>query len=604
MTNSELKTSPAAIVALEGQPEKLRACLHALVSWVSPIIVIHPENSKKAKQIAKEFGASTITCSELGTHAKWESGLRQINKRWAILLRSSEVITGQLRKSSLEQIKKNVTNPCQYPLPLTTVFLKKRLKYTLDWQDAYLSCLVHISENTNTISQLQKKYVRFDGELIRYSEDTLYDCMNSIHAKAEERANQLAQNIPPSSCGSLFTRGIISSIKSFGVAYFSRKGFKEGFEGSAFAACDALAELMSYLRYYELYIRGGKNLCNNLTSLRKILVIKLRDIGDNILLTPLLRNLKQHLPQTSISVLTWSYSKPVFEKSPHIHQLFDIPKNPSPNEISIMIDRLNSINFDLVISTHSGRLPSELLSKIKTKDRINNHYRGRNKRYSILTSESDYFRSAIERDLDCMRSFGLEPIDIKTEIFLTSGETEWARRELQNNGFDPEKKLILIHPTAGSTVKEWPIERFGTLLKKLSETENIQPLVLCTDAEFARIQQLLKYAPNVKIFHQLSLRQMMAIIKECDLVIDNDSSPSHVATAFGIPTIVLFGQGIREIFRPYHPENDLHYVFYNDVDCRDCELVHCDDRICLEFSPNDVFAKALEMIFGSSKHSA
>ena len=89
---------------------------------------------------------------------------------------------------------------------------------------------------------------------------------------------------------------------------------------------------------------------------------------------------------------------------------------------------------------------------------------------------------------------------------------------------------------------------------------------------------------------------MIAIIHECDLVIDNDSSPSHVATAFRIPTIVLFSQAIREIFRPYHQEKDKHFVFYNAVDCRECELTYCDDRICLDFSPDEVYSQALKML--------
>jgi ADP-heptose:LPS heptosyltransferase len=102
--------------------------------------------------------------------------------------------------------------------------------------------------------------------------------------------------------------------------------------------------------------------------------------------------------------------------------------------------------------------------------------------------------------------------------------------------------------------------------------------------------------PDLVIFHQITVRQMMAIIHECDLVIDNDSSPSHIATALGIPTIVLFSQAIREIFRPYGEKKDHHFVFYNDVHCRECELTTCDNRICLEFSPDEVYTQALKML--------
>ena len=132
--------------------------------------------------------------------------------------------------------------------------------------------------------------------------------------------------------------------------------------------------------------------------------------------------------------------------------------------------------------------------------------------------------------------------------------------------------------------------------QNLNEKEEIQPIIICTNVEYSKVKSLLDDIPDLVIFHQTTVRQMMAIVHECDLVIDNDSSPSHVATAFGIPAIVLFSQAIREIFRPYHPEKDKHLVFYNDVDCRECELTHCDDRICLEFSPDKVYAQALKML--------
>ena len=385
-------------------------------------------------------------------------------------------------------------------------------------------------------------------------------------------------------------------MKRFSEAYFFRKGFKEGFEGIVFSVCDAHAEILGYLRYYELYIREGKVLRDNLPSIKNILVIKLRDIGDNILCTPLIHNLKQALPNASVSVLTWSYSKPVFEQNPHIDRLFDLPKDPSSTDIDKLCDELSAMNFDLAMNTHSGGVSSNLLSRITTKHRINNYYRGRNKSFNLIIPESDYYRSSIERDLDCMRSLGLESGSTKTEIFLTDDELRWAREELKDKGLNPPNKTVLIHPTAAVPIREWPLEKFSQLAQRLNQQENIQPIVICTDSEYPKIRTLLDDIPGLVILHQMTVRQMMAIIHECDLVIDNDSSPSHVATAFGIPAIVLFSQAIREIFRPYHPVNDQHFVFYNDVDCRECELTHCDDRICLDFSPDEVCTQALKML--------
>ena len=596
MSHSESKNSPAAVISFEGQPEELRACLHALTGWVSPVIVVHSESDESVKQIAEEFKASTFVCPDPDINSRWGSGLNLINNRWALLIRSNEVVTGQLRKTVMEKSNSTGDTPCQFPLPLTTVFLKKRLKYSLDWHDSQPSCLVYLSQNSNDHGTLPKKYAPFDGELIRYGENTLSDCENTVIRKADERAARLAQNKPTFSFRSLFIRAVISSMKIFGGACFSRKGFKEGFEGIVFAVCDAHAELLGYLRYYELYVREGKLLRDNLPSLKNILVIKLRDIGDNILCTPLIHNLKQHLPDASISVLTWSYSKPVFEQNPHIDRLFDLPKDPSSTDINKLCKEFSSMNFDLVMNTHSGGLSSNLLSRITSKYRINNYYRGRNKSYNLITQESDFYRSSIERDIDCMRSLGLEPSNIKTELFLSDEELRWAKEEFKAKGLNPAKKTVLIHPTAAVPIREWPLEKFSELTLKLSQQENIQPIIICTDPEYVKIKTLLDDIPGLAIFHQMTVRQMIAVIHESDLVIDNDSSPSHVATAFGIPAIVLFSQAVREIFRPYHPVKDQHFVFYNDVDCRECELTHCDDRICLDFSPDEVYTQALKML--------
>ena len=595
MNTSTKKNNITAVVSFEGSLEKLQSCLQALNTWIPQIIVVLPEGKEIGKQIVDKFNVSVCSQKPSTTSTRWESGLNQTNTPWALLIRSNEIVTGQLRKAITEKTQTNGEKARRYLLPLTMVFLKKRLKYLMDWKDSPPSHLIYNFKGINTVSQYEK-LVPLSGELIRYSEDTISECAHTITQKAEERAANLAQHTTSFSPLSLFLRGVISSTKVFFKTYIFKKSFKEGFEGITFAVCDAHAELLGYLRYYELYIRGGKLLYDNLSSLENILIIKLRDIGDNILCTPLIRNLKYHLPNTSISILTWSYSIPVFEKNPHIDHLFKLPKNPSSKDISKLQNELNSINFDLVMSTHSGGLPSKLLSKIKSSNKINNFYRGRNKLYTILTKESDYYRSSIERDLDCLRSLGLEPTNTHTEIFLTSHETTWARETMKAKGLDLTKKIILIHPTAGVTIREWPLEKFKQLIKSLNKKTHIQPIAICTELEYAKVKTLLNDIPDLVIFHKITVRQMMAIIHECDLVIDNDSSPSHVATAFGIPTIVLFSQAIRTIFRPYHQEKDRHFVFYSDVNCRECELTTCDDRICLDFSSDEVYAQALKML--------
>ncbi len=595
MNTSTKHNNLTAIVSFEGSLAKLYSCLQALDTWIMQIIVVLPEDREIEKKIASKFNVLLCYQKSSTTKAKWESGLNQTNTPWVLLIRSNEIVTGQLRQAITEKIKTSVGKTHKYLLPLTMVFLKKRLKYPLDWNNSQASHLAHTSKVINDVNQ-QGKHETLGGELVRYGGDTISECAHSVIQKAEERADSLAQHKTHFSTTSFLLRALISPIKVFIRIYILKKGFKEGFEGITFAICDAHAELLGYLRYHELYVRGGKLLYDNLPSLKSILIIKLRDIGDNILCTPLIRNLKQQLPNVSISVLTWSYSIPVFEKNPHIDNFFVLPKNPSSLNIRKLQNKLNTINFDLIMSTHSGGLASKILSKIKSPNKINNFYRGRNKIFTVLTNESDYYRSSIERDLDCIRSLGLKAKNTYTEIFLTSDEITWARKTMESKGIDFTKKITLIHPTAAVSIREWPLEKFKQLIRSLNNKTTIQPIVICTELEYSKVKVLLDDIPDLVVFNKITVRQMIAIIHECDLVIDNDSSPSHVATAFGVPTIVLFSQAIKKIFRPYHQEKDQHFIFYNDVDCRECELTECDDRICLDFPPDEVYDRAVKML--------
>ncbi|PIQ96947.1 MAG: hypothetical protein COV67_06850 [Nitrospinae bacterium CG11_big_fil_rev_8_21_14_0_20_56_8] len=590
--------SLTAVIAVENDGRRLSSCLHS-VRWVPRIVLIFSD-AQEAERHQSRFPGHVVVCREAGTPLAhpWSAGMKHVHTSFGLLLRSNEVVTGKLRRTLLECIGVPCAGPARFALPRTTVFLKKRLKYPLIGSGTLPSCLAHIPEGSDagSVPRFPETPFAFEGELIHYAEETIEDCMRRVTELAGNHAERLHRERPSLAWPTLARRSFSAGFRSFFKTWIGQRAFKEGFEGCVFCAVEVFAAALGPLKYYEQFVRSGKPGSVHRDTFKNILVIKLRDIGDNILCTPLISNLKQSFPHASLSVLSWSYSLPVFENHPALDRLFGLSKQPDPGEIDRLLSELNGIGFDLVLNTHGGKLSTDLLQKIHTRFRLNNHYRGRNKNYDLMVEESDYYRSSIERDLDCLRALGLKPFDTRTGIFLREEEIAWARETLERNGFDPQKKIVLIHPTAAVDIREWPIERFGLVIEKLDGRPEIQSLAICTEAEYPKVKPLLDFSPGLKIFHQMTVRQMMALIHECHLVLDNDSSPSHVATAFGIPTIVLFSQAIREVFRPYSEERDRHFVFYKDVDCRECELVHCGNRVCLDFTADEVFAKTIEML--------
>ncbi len=589
-----------AIVVVEDGGKHLRSCILALSRWVPNILILSPQANTTAEAIAREYECSFIFHNSADVRELWETGMRESKTNWHLLIRSNEVVTGQLRNAIYEKIGSTHNGSQAFILPRLTIFLKKRLKYPLAWSGSLDSQLVYIATNAigTNLSNIRVEERPLSGELVSYGDETLAECATRTLARAETRADNLYKLNPLRSSSCLLGEAVISLLRGFPVAYFLKCGFKEGFEGLVFSLADQAVTLLAYVRYYDKYIRSGRQFIARTGTLRRILVVKLRDIGDNILATPLCKNIKQLFPEASLTVLSWSYSLPVFENNPSVDQLIGLSKNAGPEEVEPMVKQLSSSNFDLVMNLHAGGFSSRLIGKIKTACRINNYYVGRDKESDILVPTSDYYRSAIERDLDCLRGLGFEPSPVKPEIFLTSSEIQWARDHLISHGFDLEKEIILVHPTASVEVREWGMERFGQLIAKI-KTYHDQVMVICTDAEFSRTKILSRHVPHLPIFHQLTVRQMMALIHESDLVIDNDSAPSHVATAFKVPTLVLFSQAIREIFRPYDPESDRHWVLYRDVPCRECRLDYCSHKTCLDFTVDEVFAKAMELIAGS-----
>ena len=226
MNEPAFKNNLTAIVSFEASLEKLNSCLQALNTWIPQIIVVLPENNNIEKQITNKFNVSVCFQKASSTKSNWESGLNQTNTPWALLIRSNEIVTGQLRQAITEKIKTSDGEAYKYLLPLTMVFLKKRFKYPIDWNGSQPSLLVHTSITINDVNQ-QRKYETLGGELVRYCEDTISECAHSVIQKAEERAASLAQHKTHFSTASFFLRTVISAIKVFVRTYFLKKGFKE-----------------------------------------------------------------------------------------------------------------------------------------------------------------------------------------------------------------------------------------------------------------------------------------------------------------------------------------------------------------------------------------
>ena len=122
------------------------------------------------------------------------------------------------------------------------------------------------------------------------------------------------------------------------------------------------------------------------------------------------------------------------------------------------------------------------------------------------------------------------------------------------------------------------------------------------------VQPIKRLVPEVCLFSG-SLRELLSIVNESDLFIGNDSGPAHLSVALDIPTITLNGPSTSSLYRDPDLFRGKHYTFNKEVACRDLFQTQCmskidpttnhpicDSMICLDFSVDEVAAKALELL--------
>jgi heptosyltransferase-2 len=136
---------------------------------------------------------------------------------------------------------------------------------------------------------------------------------------------------------------------------------------------------------------------------------------------------------------------------------------------------------------------------------------------------------------------------------VSTDEQIWATEFLEANGADPSKLLLAVHPGASVPEKRWPIDRFENLSRELGSRTNVDVLAFIDPAGYgASLARVAGVIPA-----KVELRQMIALLARCDLLVCNDSGPMHIAGALGVPTVAVFGSGIDRQFAPLGDQHEM-----------------------------------------------
>jgi heptosyltransferase-2 len=186
-------------------------------------------------------------------------------------------------------------------------------------------------------------------------------------------------------------------------------------------------------------------------------------------------------------------------------------------------------------------------------------------------------------------------------LHVAASERQWATRKLAALGLGGPRFLVGLNPGASfGPAKCWLPERYATLADRLIGALDADVLIFGSRAERPRAETIarsMKHTPIV-VAGETTLRQLMALLVECRLVVTNDSGPMHLAAALGLPLVAIFGSTNE---RATGPVGSRVRIIKRPAACSPCGLRECpiDFRCMQSVSVDDVYRSTLELIHGT-----
>jgi heptosyltransferase III len=258
-------------------------------------------------------------------------------------------------------------------------------------------------------------------------------------------------------------------------------------------------------------------LLERLPSGSRIGVIRLRSLGDCVLTTPALALLKAHRPDLRIGVVVEQRFRAVFEGNPDVDDVLD----PAARTVAKWHPQM-ALNF------HGGSRSMWLTAASGAQIRAGFGHHA----YSFL------YNAKIPRAQEILG----EDRRVHTAEHLASAmfwmgvpQTEIPRARLSAGSIPLAGAYAVIHPFASMPGKTWPAERFLAVAEHLREKPGLEPVFLAGPDDDPGA------FTSFRVVRNAPLGEVKNLMAGAQLFIGNDSGPAHIAAAFGVPVVVLFG---------------------------------------------------------------
>ena len=332
---------------------------------------------------------------------------------------------------------------------------------------------------------------------------------------------------------------------------------------------------------------------------RSILVIRMSGIGDVLWTTPLLANLRRAYPEAHIAYVVRTASAFVLENNPDVDEIIRFEDERLRYQVGFL-RRLWARKFDLSIDLVCS--PATAIQSVasRARVRIGFDFRVREKFYThALSAHAANHGHEVEFNLFVLGAMGIPERTRSLVWHVTDAERERAAQRWDALGFTADTTVAALIPTGGYPSKKWPLE-YWRQLAGARALDGLRFLVFWgNDIERKDALRIAEGNPQVAVAPAGTLRDTAALLQRGAAAVGNDSGPSHIATALGLPVVMFYGPSNPKSQGPWSDRAEVLQI--EDVETRCCRQLHCADPVCMTGIPAARVAEALRRALARGK---
>ncbi|MDP8259433.1 MAG: lipopolysaccharide heptosyltransferase II [Candidatus Gygaella obscura] len=315
---------------------------------------------------------------------------------------------------------------------------------------------------------------------------------------------------------------------------------------------------------------------------KRILIVRTDRIGDVVLSTPVISNLRKSLPSSFIAMMVTPYTQDIVKNNPFLNEVIVYDKKGkyrswlSSFRFALF---LRKKRFDLAIILHPTNRAHLVTFFAGIPKRI-----GFNRKMGFLLTDKvkDLKHEGKKHESEYCLDF-LRILDIATDLKDTYvGWDKNAQEEvdclLSGKGIKKDDKFILIHPGASCSSRRWPVDKFSKLCDRLVEIYKMKVVLVASREQKNISAEVINkmYSSAVDLSGSCNIAQLICLIKRAGLFVSNDSGPVHIAASLGVPVVAIFSRNQSGLSpKRWYPLGEKSRFIKKDAGCLVCLAHDC-----------------------------